>query len=78
MKDKPPVPDWRQFCRGAEGISVDGDSITVIAHGERQHRIRIRDTLETYELTGLVARLAALSAVPDAVGRVSSGVPCGR
>jgi hypothetical protein len=65
MKDEPPVPDWRQFCRGADGISVDGDSVTVTVHVERQHRIGIRETADTYELTGLVARLAALSAVPD-------------
>lgn len=59
------MTDWRQFCRGAEGMSVDGDSVKVITHGERQHRIAIRETGDTYELTGAVARLAALSAVPD-------------
>jgi hypothetical protein len=37
----------------------------VITHGERQHRIALRETADTYELTGTVARLAALSAVPD-------------
>lgn len=65
MKDEPLVPDWRQFCRGAEGISVDSDGVTVITHGERQHRLGIHETADTYELTGLVARLAALSDIPD-------------
>ena len=46
-------------------MSVDGDGVNVITHGERHHRIEIRDTADTYELTGLVARLAALSAIPD-------------
>lgn len=47
-------------------MSVDGDGIDVIASNERRHRIGIRETADTYELTGVVARLAALSAVPDA------------
>ena len=57
--------DWRQLCRGAEGVSVDGDGIDVIASTERRHRVGVRETANTYELTGVVARLAALSAVSD-------------
>jgi len=59
------VGDWRQLCRGAEGVSVDGDGIDVIASTERRHRVGVRETANTYELTGVVARLAALSAVSD-------------
>jgi hypothetical protein len=66
MKDEPLVTDWRHFCQGAEGMSTDGDAVNVIIYGERQHRIRVRETADTYELTGRVARLAALSAIPDA------------
>ena len=46
-------------------MSIDGDRINVTVSNERRQRIGIRETVDTYELTGVVARPAALSAVPD-------------
>ena len=59
------MTEWRLFCRGVEGISVEGDGIDVVASNERHHRVGVRETADTYELTGVVARAPALSAVPD-------------
>jgi hypothetical protein len=59
------VTDWRQFCRAVESVSVDGNSVEVITPNERRHRVHVRETADTYELTAVVARPAALSAVPD-------------
>lgn len=59
------MPDWRPFCQGAEGMSVDGDAIKVMSSGERQHRIGVRETDDSYQLIGMVARLTALSSVED-------------
>jgi hypothetical protein len=60
------VPDWTQFCQGAKGLSVDGYDVYVTAADERSHCIRISETQDTYELTGVVVRVAALSSIPDA------------
>lgn len=59
------MPDWRQFCRGADGVSVDGDGVGVMASNERRHRISVSETAETYELMGIVARPAAIESIPD-------------
>ena len=59
------MPDWLQFCRGAADVSVDADGVQVIASNQRRHRVGVRETADTYELTGVVARPAALSAVSD-------------
>ena len=54
-KEGPTVPDWRQLCRGVEGVSVDGDGVEVATTAGRQ-RIAVRESAETFELTGIVAR----------------------
>jgi hypothetical protein len=59
------VPDWRHFCRGEEGISVDADGFEVVANGERHQRIAVRETADTLELTSIVARPSAIVGIPD-------------
>jgi hypothetical protein len=59
------VPDWRHFCRGEEGISVDGDGFEIVTTGERHQRIAVRETTDTFELTGIVARPFAIVGIPD-------------
>jgi hypothetical protein len=59
------VSDWRQYCRDADGISLDGDNIDVMLTKGRHHSIRIRETSETYELSGVVARPEDLDVISD-------------
>lgn len=59
------MPDWQQFCRGAEGVSIDGNGVDVTTADQRRHRVDIRETSDMYELSGVVARPAAVGTVPD-------------
>lgn len=59
------MDDWRQMCRGVPGISVEGDAVVVAFADGRHHRVEVRETDETYELRGIVARKAELEGVPD-------------
>jgi hypothetical protein len=61
----PAVLDWKQWCHGLDRISVDRDGLEMVATNERRQRIAIRETADTFELTGVVARPAAIDAVPD-------------
>ena len=59
------MSDWKQWCRGAEGLILDADCVDVIQADERKHRIVISETEDVYELTGVVARASALSELAD-------------
>jgi hypothetical protein len=59
------VLDWKHMCRGLDGISVDEDGVEVVMADGRRQRITIIETDETLELTGIVARPAAIDSVPD-------------
>jgi len=59
------LSDWRAFCRGAERISVDGDSGVLVIAGDRRQRVEIRETPDTYELMSIVVRPSAVASVPD-------------
>ena len=59
------MSDWRQFCRGSNGIFIDGDGVNVMAANERRHRIGVRETPDTYELTGIVAHRAELDSIHE-------------
>jgi hypothetical protein len=59
------MSDWKEFCRGAEGVFLDGEGVEVIPSDERRHHIIIHETADTYELSGVVARASALSTLPD-------------
>jgi hypothetical protein len=65
MQEGQTVADWRLFCRGVEGVSVNRDGVDVIAADERHRRIGIHETAETYEMIGIVARPTAMSTVAD-------------
>ena len=60
------MPDWREFCRGAEGLSVEGEAIDVVFPDERRHRVRVRGREHSYDLSSIVAREAALEGIADA------------
>ncbi len=60
------MSDWRQFCRGVDGISIDGDGVVIVFASERRHRVEIRETAETFELAGVVAKPPALEGILDA------------
>jgi hypothetical protein len=60
------VIEWQQFCRGAEGVTINRDGIDVISPNARRHRVRVRETADSYDLIAVVARSAALQDVPDA------------
>lgn len=59
------MSDWKQFCRGAEGVVIVGDGVDVIQSEGRQHHIVIHETADAYELNGVVVRSSVLSAMPD-------------
>ena len=57
--------DWRQLCRGSVGISVDWDGVQVALTDERRQFIAIRETAGSFELSGIVARPAAVATVSE-------------
>ena len=59
------MPDWKQFCGGAEHLSLDGESAVVVVSGERRQRIEIRETPDTYEFASVVVRPSVVESVPD-------------
>ncbi len=61
--------DWREFCRRSSELAVDGDGVVVSFDNQRRHRLDVRETEETYILTGVVARPAVFTDVPDAALR---------
>ena len=56
--------DWRALCVGP-CIEVDGDYVVVTFESGRAHRVQIRETGSAFEIHAVVARAAAVSAVPD-------------
>ena len=44
-------------------MTVDGEGIVVTFANERQHRVEVRERNDCYELSGIVARAAAIEGV---------------
>jgi hypothetical protein len=63
------MSEWKQYCRGAEGLSVDGTNITVVFPDERRHRVAVTETGDSYELSSVVVRRSALDGIEDAALR---------
>jgi hypothetical protein len=59
------LSDWRAFCRGAERISIDGESAVLVMTGDRRQRVEIRETPDTYEFMSVVVRPSVVASVPD-------------
>jgi hypothetical protein len=57
--------DWRQLCDRSDVVYVDGEAIQVLLADERRKRIAIRETADSFELSGIVARPSEIEAVPD-------------
>jgi hypothetical protein len=53
------------FCRGAERISIDGESAVLVMTGDRRQRVEIRQTPDTYEFMSVVVRPSVVASVPD-------------
>ncbi len=64
------VIDWRNYCRALDGISVSGEVVEVVTHNERRQRISVHETADTFELTGVVARAAAIRDIQDVPLRI--------
>lgn len=60
------MSDWRAFCRDAGDVTVDGDAMDVMFANERGHRVVVRESIGSYELTGIVARASAVQDLEDA------------
>jgi len=63
------VSDWREFCRRRRDLAVEADEIVVTFENQRRHRLDVRETDEEFVLTGIVARQAIFTDVPDAALR---------
>lgn len=59
------MSDWMAFCRGAERISIDGESAVLVMTGDRRQRVEIRQTPDTYEFMSVVVRPSVVASVPD-------------
>jgi hypothetical protein len=59
------LSDWMAFCRGAERISIDGESAVLVTTGDRRQRVEIRQTPDTYEFMSVVVRPSVVASVPD-------------
>ena len=59
------MSDWMAFCRGAERISIDGESAVLVMTGDRRQRVEIRETPDTYEFMSVVVRPSVVASVPD-------------
>jgi hypothetical protein len=59
------LADWIAFCRGAERISIDGESAVLVITGDRRQRVEIRQTPDTYEFMSVVVRPSVVASVPD-------------
>ena len=55
--------DWWKLCRDA-GMTVDGGTVVVDLSDGRRHTVEVRDTGDTYALSAVVARPAALRETP--------------
>jgi hypothetical protein len=56
--------DWRALCAGSR-VKFDGDDVIVGFENGRNHRVKVRDTDEAFEVHAVVARPAAVRDVPD-------------
>jgi len=54
------VTDWEGWCRGASGITAEGNTVVVETSGSRRQAIRVTETGDTLEFAGVVARAAAI------------------
>ena len=64
------MPDWRNFCRGSAGVSVNGEVIEVLTSDARRHRIVVHETPDALELTGVVVRASAVGEIRDVSLRI--------
>ena len=60
---------WRAMC-SAPRLRLDGDDVIVTFENGRQHRVRVQETDDTFEVHAVVARAAALAIVTDLPLRV--------
>ena len=56
---------WRQLCKSAEDMQVDGDRINVKLADERHQWIMVEETERYFELSAFVVRKAILESLED-------------
>jgi hypothetical protein len=61
--------DWRSLARGPDA-TLDSNGVTVRFPSGRTHHVRVTETDDTFELTAIVARAAAINDVRDLAIRI--------
>jgi len=59
------VGDWREYCEQESGLSIEGNSVTVVFPDERRHSVRVEDREESFELTSIVVKAATFQDIGD-------------
>lgn len=59
-KGKAAMTDWKAFCRGVPEMRIEGEAVVVDLDFGRGHRVEVHPTNEGVELSGVVARGAAV------------------
>jgi len=59
------VGDWREYCEQESGLSIEGNSVTVVFPDERRHSVRVEDREESFELTSIVVKAATFQDIDD-------------
>jgi hypothetical protein len=54
------MTDWKAFCRGVPEMRIEGEAVVVDLDFGRGHRVEVHPTNEGVELSGVVARGAAV------------------
>ena len=61
--------DWRSMC-AATRMEIHGDEVVVQFENAREHRVRVVETPDTFEIHAIVARVAAIRDVADLKPRI--------
>ena len=59
------MSDWRAYVKGDRGLAVKGDTLTVKFASGRTQVVAVHDAGESYLLTAVAARAAALTDLKD-------------
>jgi hypothetical protein len=57
-------PDWKNLCHG-KGIAIEEDGVVITFSNGRKQKVEVRDSADTYELFGVVAKPGILEKISD-------------
>jgi hypothetical protein len=63
------MADWRSLCAHPH-LRFDGDEVIVVFENGREHRVRVRETDDVFEVHAVVARAGVVARIPDLPFRV--------